>query len=95
MQNADTEVAFETGRARLRPKPGWPLRILEGAGLVGVLFGFAAGQALWMALGVAAIVLSYAIYRKRHGRRDDGGGSDAGQGNRVDDGGGGDGDGGD
>ncbi len=84
MDEPRIEIGLERGDSG-RPKPGWPLRILEGAGLVAVLFGFAAWQPLWIVLGAGAIALSYAIYRKRHGR---GGSSDSGGGNDGSDGGG-------
>jgi hypothetical protein len=77
MDGPRIELRLEGG-SNGRPKPSWPVRILEGAGLVAALFGLAAWQPVWIVLGVAAIALSYAIYRKRHGRAgsSDGGGND-------------------
>jgi hypothetical protein len=82
MDELKVELGMDRGRGG-RPAPGWPLRILEGAGLVAVLVGFAAWQPVWIALGVGAIVLSYAVYRKRHGQ----GGSDGTSGSGGPDGG--------
>ncbi len=86
------ELGLEGGDTR-RPKPGWPSRLLEGAGLVALLFGFAAWQPVWIVAGICAITLSYVVYRKRHGRFGAGRASERGGGYGID--GGGDGGGGD
>jgi hypothetical protein len=92
MDEPEIGIGLQAGDGS-RPKPGLALRLLEGVGLVGMMFGFAAWQPIWIVLGVAAIAGSYAIYRKRHGRRGSGGSSDSGGDDGIDgsgDGGGGD-----
>jgi hypothetical protein len=92
MQMGDPEfgIGLESGGRGERPKPGWPLRILEGVGLAALLYGLADANILWILLGAAAIVSSYAIYRKRHGRFPSDGSSESGSSDGDGDGGGGD-----
>jgi hypothetical protein len=77
----EVSVGIESGAERQRPRPSLLVRAMEVAGLVLVGYGLASSEFLMAGAGVALILFSYRIYRRKHGygprragsRFDDGG----------------------
>ncbi len=56
------------GGGRQRPRPSMFMRLLEMAGLALVAYGLATNRFVLAALGGGTICISYALYRRKHGR---------------------------